>query len=131
MIISGGKQKDSVIHIHVSLLPQTTLPSSFPHNIEQSSLCYIVGPCWLYILNIAVCTCQSQIPSLFPLLILSFWLCLRQSGDYKLKLGIKWCEELFIFLWDHVPWLSLKNLKMIQSTYGQNDIKNGICFKML
>ena len=23
-------------------------------NIEQSSLCYIVGPCWLSILNIAV-----------------------------------------------------------------------------
>ena len=27
-------------------------------NIEQSSLCYIVSPCWLSILNIAVCTCQ-------------------------------------------------------------------------
>ena len=30
------------------------------HNIEQSSLCYTVGPCWLSILNTAVCTCQSQ-----------------------------------------------------------------------
>ena len=24
------------------------------HNVEQSSLCYTVGPCWLSILNIAV-----------------------------------------------------------------------------
>ena len=33
-----------------------------------SSLCQTVGPCWLYILNTAVCTGQSQTPnlSLFP-----------------------------------------------------------------
>ena len=29
-------------------------------NIEPSPLCYTVGPCWLYILNIAVCTCQPK-----------------------------------------------------------------------
>ena len=34
-------------------------------NIELSSLCYIAGLCWLYILNIVVC--QSQTPKLsFP-----------------------------------------------------------------
>ena len=35
---------------------------------KQSSLCYPVSPCWLSILNIVVCTCQSQTsnPSLFP-----------------------------------------------------------------
>ena len=37
------------IHIHVSILPQTPLPSRL-HNIEQSSMCYTVGTCWLYIL---------------------------------------------------------------------------------
>ena len=31
-------------------------------NIKQRSLCSKVGPCWLSILNIAVCTCQSQTP---------------------------------------------------------------------
>ena len=40
------------------------LPILFPirllQNIEQSSLCYTAGPCWLSILNIAVYTCQSQ-----------------------------------------------------------------------
>ena len=41
---------------------QTPLPSRLPHNIEQSSLCYIVDPCWLFILNIAVCTCPPQAP---------------------------------------------------------------------
>ena len=30
--------------IHVSMLPQTPLPSRLPHDIEQSSLCYRVGP---------------------------------------------------------------------------------------
>ena len=53
VIVSGGRQRDSAIDIHASLLPQTSLPSRLPHNIEQSSLCCIVGPCWLSILNIA------------------------------------------------------------------------------
>ena len=51
--------------IHVPILPQTPLPSRLPHNIEESSLCYTVGPCWLSILNIAVSTCWSQTPYLF------------------------------------------------------------------
>ena len=37
---------------HVSILSQTPLPSRLLHNIEQSSLCYIVGPCWLSTLRI-------------------------------------------------------------------------------
>ena len=43
------------LYIHVSIFPQVPLPSRLPHNIEQSSMCYTVGPCWLSILNIAVC----------------------------------------------------------------------------
>ena len=39
--------------MHVSILPQTPLPSRLPHNIEQSSMCYTVSPCWLSILKIA------------------------------------------------------------------------------
>ena len=27
-------------------------------------MCYKVGPCWLSILNVELCICQSQIPSL-------------------------------------------------------------------
>ena len=65
MIVLGGLWRDSVIHIHVSIL-QTPLPSRLPHNIEQGSLCYTVGPYWQSILNIAVCTCPSQTPSLSP-----------------------------------------------------------------
>ena len=52
VIVSGGQQRDSAIHIHVSTLPQTPFPSRLPHDT--------VGPCWLSILNIAVCTCPSQ-----------------------------------------------------------------------
>ena len=39
MIVSGGQQSDSAIHIHVSILPQTPLPSRLPCNIEESSRC--------------------------------------------------------------------------------------------
>ena len=43
--------------MYVSIFPQTLLPSRLPHNIEQSSMCCIVGPCWLSVLNIAVTPC--------------------------------------------------------------------------
>ena len=60
VIVSDGQQSDSVIHTHVSILFHMLFPFRLLHNIEQSSLCYTVSPCWLSILNIAVCTCQSQ-----------------------------------------------------------------------
>ena len=46
------------IYIHVSILPQTPLPFRLSHNVDQSSLCYTVGPCWLSILNIEMCSVQ-------------------------------------------------------------------------
>ena len=51
-MVSGEQRRDSVIHIQVSILPQTPLPPRLTHNIEQSSLCYTVGPCWLSIYNL-------------------------------------------------------------------------------
>ena len=47
-------------HTHVSIVFQILFPFKLLHGIEQSSLCYAVGPCWLFILNIAVYTCRSQ-----------------------------------------------------------------------
>ena len=60
--ISGEQRRDSAVHMHVSVLPQTPLPSRPAHHLEQSFLCYTVGPCWLSILNIAMCIPMS-IPS--------------------------------------------------------------------
>ena len=57
VLVSGAQQSDSVIHIPVSILFQILFPFRLLGNIEQSSLCYAVGPSWLSILNIAVCTC--------------------------------------------------------------------------
>ena len=42
VIVSGVEQSDSVIHMHVSILFQVLFPFRLLHNIEQSSLCYIV-----------------------------------------------------------------------------------------
>ena len=90
VIISGEQQRDSAIHIHVSTLPQTPLLSRLPHNIEHSSLCYTVGPYWLSILNIVVCTCPSKTPQLSLPTILS-------PDNHKFILSI--CESfLFFFL---------------------------------
>ena len=64
VIISGEQQRKSAIHIHISILPQTPLPSRLPHIIEQSSLCYTVGPCWLFILNLTMCRGKGYLGSL-------------------------------------------------------------------
>ena len=61
VILLDAQQSNSAIYIHISIVPQTPLPSRLPHNIEQSSLCYIAGPCLLSILIIAVCTRQPHI----------------------------------------------------------------------
>ena len=37
--------------------PPNSPPFNLSHNIEQSSMCYIVGPCCLSILNVGVYTC--------------------------------------------------------------------------
>ena len=60
MIVTGEQRRHLVVHIHVPTLLQTSLPSRLPHNIEQSSLCYPEGSCWLFILNIAVWTCYHK-----------------------------------------------------------------------
>ena len=50
VLVSGVQQSDSVIYIQVSILFQILLPFRLLCNIEQSSLCCIVGLCWLPIL---------------------------------------------------------------------------------
>ena len=62
VIVSGEQQRDSVVRIHVSILPQTLLSSRLAHHTEQSSLCYTIRICWLSILNRAVCMWPSQSP---------------------------------------------------------------------
>ena len=39
-MVSGGGERDSVIHVRVSILPQTTLPSKLPRDLfhEMCSL---------------------------------------------------------------------------------------------
>ena len=73
LLVSDVKQTDSVIHMHVSILFQINFPFRLLQNIKQHSLCYTVGPCWLSILNIAVCISQSQTPNLCLPLYLPHW----------------------------------------------------------
>ena len=57
VLVSGVQQSDSVMHIYISILFQILFPFRLLQSIEQSSLCYTVGPCWLSILNTVLCTC--------------------------------------------------------------------------
>ena len=64
MIVLGTQQSDLAIQTPVSILPQTSLPSRLPRNIEQSSLGY-TGGSWLTILNVSVCPRPSQTRHLY------------------------------------------------------------------
>ena len=59
VMVSGNWKGFSYTYTYIH-----SFSSSFPlrllQNIKQSSLCYTVGPCWLSVVNIAVCTCQPQ-----------------------------------------------------------------------
>ena len=59
------------IYIYIFILVQILFSCRLSHNIEYSSLCYTVGPCWLYLIYSSVCVCQSQahhlsLPPRFP-----------------------------------------------------------------
>ena len=56
-------KSDSVIYIYVDIyifFSRFFFPYRLLQNIEYSSLCYSVGPCWLSILYIAVCICLKS-----------------------------------------------------------------------
>ena len=67
VLVSDVEQSDSVIHIAVSILFQILFPFRLLQNIEQSFLHYTVGPCWLSILNIALCICLGFTLSSFDI----------------------------------------------------------------
>ena len=57
VLVSGLQQSDSVIQIHMSILFQILFPVRLLQNIKQSSLCYTLSPCWLFIFNRVVYIC--------------------------------------------------------------------------
>ena len=88
VIVSDEQQRDSAIYLCVSVFLQTPLPSRLPHNIEQRSLCCTEGPCWLSILNTAVCARASQTAVLITLTC-SAYLCFRD----KVLCQNAWCHD--------------------------------------
>ena len=56
VLTSDVQESDSVMHTHVSMLFQILFPFRLLQNIEQSPLRYMVGPCWLSVLNVTLYT---------------------------------------------------------------------------
>ena len=77
MLISAVEQSDSVI---IYILFYILFHYGLSQDTEYSSLCSPVGPCCLSILDVTVCICSAQPPTL-PLL-----------GNYKALLHV--CESV-------------------------------------
>ena len=60
MSVSGVQQSDSIICIRIFILFQILSPYGLLQNVEWSSLCYTVSPCWLSVLYIVVCVCDIR-----------------------------------------------------------------------
>ena len=95
--------------MHVSILPQTPLPSRLAHHIEKISLCCTVGPCWLSILNRAeYLSVSNSLPIPHPIagssnheFLLSLWGCfcfVKQVYLYPVFLDFahKGCHKMFL-----------------------------------
>ena len=98
---SGVQQSDSVIHTRASILFQIIFPFSLLQNIEQHSLCYRVGPCWLTVLNIACvhvnpnpqsCLSPTHPPGNHKFSSLSLWVC------------VCFLNKFFFFFFFFEPW---------------------------
>ena len=61
VLVSDVQQTESVTHIHISNNFQILFPYRSLQSIEQSSLCYTVGPYQLSTVYIVVCICQSNL----------------------------------------------------------------------
>ena len=57
MLVSGVQHSDSVVDREIDIPFQIFFPYRLLQNIEYSSLCYTVGPYWLFILYIVVYIC--------------------------------------------------------------------------
>ena len=64
-------------HTYICIRSPPNFPIQAVNDTEQSSLCYIVGPCWVSILNIAMCVhvypklSNNPFPPFFPLATIS------------------------------------------------------------
>ena len=106
VLVSGVQQSGSVIHVHMSILFQILFPFRWSHNIEQSSLCYTVGPCWLSIFVLFLFI------YLFAYLFIYFWLCWVFTAAHGVSLVV--VSGSYSLLW--CVGFSLRWLLLLQST---------------
>ena len=72
VLVSDTHHSDSVIYIHISVLFLILFPFIWLlQNIEQSSLCHTVGPCWssdliISSLCMSIPNSKSVLPQPFP-----------------------------------------------------------------
>ena len=98
------RESYSAMHMHVWILPQTLFSSRLPHSTEQTSMSYTRGPCWLSILNIAVC-----LPGLFS--------SLKETNSCMVFLVI------FVVYWKNVC-LCLYSCLLKDLNLGPNELSN-------
>ena len=111
VIFSGEEQRDSTIHTRGPILPQTPLPSRLPHNVEQSSLCYIYSRSLLVIHFI-----------FFSFIFISWRLITLQycSGFCH---TLTWISHGFTWIpHPNPPWLSILNIAVLYLHFYWNNV---------
>ena len=111
MLVSGVRQSDSVIHIHVSILFRVFFPLRLLQNTEHISLYYSVGPFWLFSYYLRVCFMFIYLAALG--LSCTTWALrssLRREGSFSCGLWtLSWDIR------DLVPWPGIEPRPLIGS----------------
>ena len=98
------------ILLFLCILLQVALPPSLPHHIEQNSLCYTVGPCWLSTLNIARGPLASSPTTRWSRAPCRPW---RPSAPTSVRPSSRWRS------WR--PWSSCSHIKGWEVCLGQGE----------
>ena len=104
VVVSSEQQRDSAIHIHVSILPKTSLPSRLSHNTEPSSMLYNRS---LLVIHFKYSSVSMSIPnsltvpspSSFPLITVS-------SFSKSVSLFVLWVHLYHFFFRFHIKGMS-------------------------
>ena len=99
-----------------------------PHSIEQGSLHHTVGPYWLSIFSIAVCTCWS----VWSRLWFFQWSCIDESWTVK-KAERRRIDAFELWCWKRllrVPWTAKRSSQSIQKEISPGCSLEGLMLKL-
>ena len=102
MIVSGEQRQDSAIHRHVSIFPQTCLPSRLPHNRVEFHVYFTH-----FLIRFCLFNCRRSLYILNIDHSSDIWLGNSFSHSFHFLYSVIWCSKVFNLMKSSLPILYL------------------------